>query len=119
MTPLARRHPYIMPFFLASLGVGICGWYGLEWYELPQYTQEDIEASTEANLAIDLQRLGPNLQPDKERLERLRARVREEVEIDIRRQRTSVQRSLSIGLICIVLAMGQLVFVYLVKRDSK
>lgn len=104
-----RRPPYLMPFFLLSLGVGLCGWYGMNWYELPRYTEPDIQASVEANLAIDLARMGQHLKPDDAGLARLRASISQEVRAEIDRDKQEAQRGFALGLICLVLAAGSAV----------
>ncbi|MFA5941505.1 MAG: hypothetical protein WC809_19325 [Sinimarinibacterium sp.] len=107
MTP--RRTPFrALPALLLSIGVGLCGYYGQKWYELPTYSDQDIAASVELNLQLDLQRRGPHLQPDTEGLKRPRETVRAEVEGEIRREREKVQLRLGVGLIALVLGAGQL-----------
>lgn len=117
LTPHRRRNPFLIPFFLAAAGIGACGWYGLAWYELPHYSEADIEASTTGNLAVDLARRGSQLQPDAESLDRLRAQVRAEIEADIRKEREEVQQGFAVGLMCLVLAAGHALFMWLLLRD--
>lgn len=93
---------------LLGLGVGLCGYYGQAWWELPRYTDADIEASVEINLQRDLHRLGPNLQPDATRLAQLRTRIRTEIEGELRRERERIQLRFGIGLLALVLGLGQL-----------
>lgn len=104
------RNPRAMAFVLIAFGLGVAAFYGERWYRLPAWTEAEIEQSVELNLALDLQRLGPHLQPSRERLEQLRSMVRAEVEGEIRREREEVQRWVGLGLVLIVLGAGQLVF---------
>lgn len=104
-----RRSLSTLPAFLIALGLGLCGYYGLEWTRLPQYNESDIAASIEFNLALDLQRRGPHLHPDAEKLEQLRETVRAEVEGEISREREKVQRRFGLGLIALVVGVGHLV----------
>ena len=104
-----KRNPMITPFLLFAVGLGLVAWYGAEWYELPRYGEADINASVEANLAIDLGRLGRT--PEAAQLERLRAQIRAEVEADIRKERSESERGLGVGLLCLVLALGHTVLV--------
>lgn len=117
--PLARRNPMLMPFIFLALGVGLIGWYGLSWYELPQYNESDIAASIEANLAVDLSRRGPNLQPDAKGLERMRAQIRDELTADIDRERADAERGIGIGLFCIVIALGHAVLMHGLRPPPK
>lgn len=104
--PAPRRNPLLTPFFLAAVGIGLCGWSGLRYRELPSYSEADIEASTEANLAIDLARMGERLQAGNADHTRLRAQVRREVEQDIAGERASAREVLRLGLMCLVAALG-------------
>jgi hypothetical protein len=110
--------PYRSPFrsltaLLISIGLGLTIYYGQEWWQLPEYSEEDIRASAELNLHIELQQRGPHLQPDAAGIERLRGMIRQEVETEIRREREKIQLRFGIGLIALVLGLGQLVFVRL------
>ncbi|SFF42213.1 hypothetical protein SAMN04488120_1043 [Fontimonas thermophila] len=98
-----------LPALLLAVGLGLVGYYGVEWYTLPEYSEADIEASVELNLQLDLQRRGPHLQPDAERLELLRKTIRAEVETEIRKEREKVQLRFGVGLIALVLGVGQIV----------
>lgn len=104
------RNPRAMAFVLIAFGLGLTAWYGEQWYRLPQWSEAEIAQSVELNLSLDLQRLGPHLQPTGERLAELRGRVRAEVEAEIGRERHEIERWLGLGLVLIVLGAGQLVF---------
>jgi len=103
------RNPQALPFLLVGIGLGLLGYYGEQWYRLPQWSQDQIEESVELKLAIDLQRMGPHLQPQGARLERLRDMVRTEVEGGIHSQRRTIERWMGLGLILCVLGLGQFV----------
>lgn len=91
---------------ILAIGVALCGYYGQAWWALPDYSESDIEASVELNLAIDLSRRGPHLQPDAEQLERLRQQVRAEIEGGLRQQTEKVQLRFGIGLLCLVIGLS-------------
>lgn len=93
------RNRRLVAFLLLAIGGGIVAYYGQQWYALPEYSDADIEASVELNLALDLQHRGPHLQPTGERLEGLREAVRAEVVGEIRRERRTLERWLAVGLI--------------------
>ena len=97
-----------LPAMILALGVGLVGYYGMEWYQLPEYSETDIDASVELNLQLDLQRRGPHLQPDAEQLERLRSTVRAEVETEIRKEREKIELRLGVGLIALIVGLGHL-----------
>lgn len=118
MPPLANRRPYVLPFFLISMGLGFTSWYGLALYELPEYSPAEIEASVEANLAIDLARMGSHLRPDAAKLPALRTQIRAELEAEISREREELQQGLTMGLVCLVLALGHFVFTRLMKTGN-
>ena len=103
---LARRLQ-AFAYILIVTGVGLLAWFGDEWYRLPVWSEAEIEQSVELNLAIDLKRLGPNMQPEGEKLERLRQIVRAEVKAEIRQEREKVERWLGLGAICIVFGISQ------------
>lgn len=116
---MLRRPGLSLTALIAAIGIGLTAYYGEAWWKLPVYTEADIEASTELNLALDLERRGPHLQPDAENLERLREQVRAEVEADIRQQRETVQLRFGIGLMCLVVALGQALSAYLLGRGAR
>ncbi|MES0874615.1 hypothetical protein [Sinimarinibacterium thermocellulolyticum] len=104
----APRLPFrSLTALLLSIGLGLTIYYGHEWWRLPEYSDADIDASVELNLHMELQRRGPHLQPDAENLERLRRLIRAEVQAEIRRERETIQRRFGIGLIALVLGLGQ------------
>lgn len=104
------RNPKALAFLMIAIGLGLLGYYGEQWYRLPQWTEAEIEQSVELNLAIDLNRMGPHLRPTGEKLERLREIVRSEVQGEIRREREGLERWIGAGLILLVLGAGQTVF---------
>lgn len=115
--PATRRRVPVLPFMLFAGGLGICMYYGQQWYELPKYSEADIDASTELNLKLDLQHRGPNLQPaNKDELDRMRAGVRYEITSSIQAERDKLSQRFGIGLIAFVLGLGQLVMARLMRR---
>ncbi|MES2491395.1 MAG: hypothetical protein V4607_16545 [Pseudomonadota bacterium] len=117
-TNYTRRRP-VLPILLFSAGLGLCMYFGQEWYQLPKYSESDIDASTELNLKLDLQNRGPNLQPaSKDELETMRARVRFEITSSIKAERDKITQRFSIGLVALVLGFGQLVMEWLMRRGK-
>jgi hypothetical protein len=115
--PSHRRRLPLLPFLLFSGGLGISFYFGQQWYELPKYSESDIDASTELNLKIDLQHRGPNLQPaGKDELDRTRAQVRYEITSSIQAERDKLSQRFGIGLVALVLGLGQLVMEGLMRR---
>jgi hypothetical protein len=105
MTPY---RPRVNLFHLIAVaGLSLSAYYGYAWTQLPAYSEAEIEASVELNLAIDLSRRGPHLQPDEAGLERLREQVRAEVIGDLDQARDTVQRRLGIGLLLLVVGGGR------------
>ncbi|WP_029918563.1 hypothetical protein [Nevskia soli] len=106
---------YRLAFLLAAGGMGLCGYAGLQWYELPHYSEDDIKASTELNLQVDLARQGDKTPPPADQLEKLRQGERAEIETDIRSQHERVMSWLAGGLALLVMAGGQGLAIYLGK----
>ncbi|HEY0973338.1 MAG TPA: hypothetical protein VGE57_02450 [Solimonas sp.] len=106
-----------LTYLALAIGVGLTAYYGQAWYELQDYSEADIEASTELNLRMDLQRRGPHLQPDADKLEQLRTQVRAEVEGEINRERETIQSRFAIGLIALVVGLGQLLSQRVMARN--
>lgn len=101
------RNPNAFAFLLAAIGIGLVAYYGEQRWNLPEWSEAEVEQSVELNLALELQRRGPHLQPVGNRLEQLRAALRAEVEGEIRRERAEIERWIGLGLLLIVLGAGQ------------
>ena len=106
---------YRFAFLLAAGGIGLCGYAGLQWYELPHYSEDDIKASTELNLQVDLARQGEQALPPPERLEKLRAQERAEIETEIHSQKERAMSWLAGGLAMLVLAVGQWIAILMLR----
>jgi len=100
------RNPRLLAFLLAAMGIGLAGYYGEQRWRLPAWSEAEIAQSVELNLAVELQRRGPHLQPAPERLEALRGILRAEVEAEIRREREQLDRWVGLGLVLTVLGLG-------------
>lgn len=112
------RDPRMISALLFAAGLGMAMWYGVAWYEIPAWSQAEIEQSVELNLAMDLSRRGALRQPDVEALARLRAQVRAEVEAEIDRERRAVQAPFAIGLLLSVATFGHLLAGALAARRA-
>ena len=55
------RNTRIFSALWLSIGIGLTGYYGLQWYEAPNWNEAEIEQSVLLNLGIDLHSMGPNL----------------------------------------------------------
>ncbi len=115
--PPPRRSPRAFPFMLLAVGIGLSGYYGLQWTKLPQYSDADLAASTELNVQLELQ--SRNARTDAAGLERLRRQVRQELQADIERERSEVETGLGAGLIALVLAIGHFVLAGLLNRERR
>ena len=100
------RNPRLLAFLLVAAGIGFAGYYGEQRWRLPAWSEAEIEQSVELNLAVELQRRGPHLQPAPERLEQLRRSLRAEVEAEIRHDREQLERWIGLGLVLTVLGLG-------------
>lgn len=101
------RNPLLFAFALAAIGLGLITWYGEQLWRLPDWNEAEIEQSVELNLALELQRRGPHLQPEGERLEALRRALRQEVEAEIRHDRRKLERWVGFGALLLVFGLGQ------------
>ncbi|WP_157622770.1 hypothetical protein [Solimonas soli] len=112
-----RRPRSAFPFMLLIAGVGLTGWYGLQWTKLPKYSDADLAASVELNVQLELQ--SQRAQTTQEGIERLRAQTRQDLLADIAHERQEVETGLGAGLIALVAGIGNLVLVTLLNRTRK
>ena len=117
--PLLFRNRRLIPAMLFSAGIGVAGYYGMSWYQAPKLSPTEIEQSTELNLALDLAQMSADQRPQGKDLEDLKARVRAEVQSDVDRDRKTLQERFAAGLVAMVFAFGQLVFVSMSERARK
>jgi len=103
---LLLRNPRLLAFLFVAAGAGVAAWYGDQLWRLPAWSETEIAQSVELNLAVELRRRGPHLQPSPERIEALRATLRGEVEAEIRREREQLERWMGLGLVLVVLGFG-------------
>jgi hypothetical protein len=101
---------YRLAFLLAAGGLGLCGYAGLQWYELPHYSEDELKASTELNLQIDLARQGTQSVLPPEQLENLRNAERTEIAEELHSNREQVTTWLACGLALLAIATGQAAF---------
>lgn len=81
-----RPPPGAVGALIAAVGLGVAGWYGWDWYQLPHWTETDIRASVELNLALDLSRT-PQAATTVDAQNLLRQNIRKELEAEIARER--------------------------------
>lgn len=86
-------------FLIGAAGIGLCGYAAVLWRELPRYTEADLQASTELNLAADLARRVDA--PDRATTDALRRQVRIEIENEIAEERRAGLPWLLAGLLLI------------------
>ena len=109
MKPLAPRpRLHALPMIATALGLGLGAHYGERWYHLPKYDEQDLQASVELNLAIDLERRGPTLQPSVEDRERLRSQIRQEIDADIAHERKEVTQGFAVAMLMLLFGGGYL-----------
>lgn len=114
--PLFFRNPRLIPAMLFSAGLGVAGYYGLQWRDLPHLSEQELEQSAELNLALDLARMAPEQRPQGQQLQEMKTRERSDVQADLDREREVVHERFAAGLVAMVFGIGQLVFVYLNER---
>ena len=104
-----------LSFLLAAGGVGLCAYAGQEWYKLPHYSEDDLQASTELNLQMDLGRRDLKTLPTQEQMEQLRRRERSEIDQEIHTAHDDVLTWFAVGLALLVMAGGQFLFAWLLR----
>jgi hypothetical protein len=116
---MLSRDPKTLAFVLIIAGLGLCAWFGEQWYRLPEWSEAEIQQSVDLNLTMDVQRMGPQLAPTGEKLEQLRGIVRAEVEGAIKREREMPLRWVADGLMLIVAGLSNLLFARLAAKRTK
>jgi len=109
-----QQRPRSLPFMLLFVGIGLSGYYGWQWTQLPTYSEADLAASVELNVQLELQAQGAKTTP--EGLERLREQTRKDLLADIARERQEVETGLGAGLIALVAGIGNLLLFNLIRR---
>jgi uncharacterized protein HemX len=104
-------------FLLAAAGLGLCGYAGLQWRDLPQYSETDLKASAELNLQLDLARKKAP-QPSPEEKATLLQQERSEIDASIRNDHEQVLKELALGLALLVFAGGQWLMARLLRNTS-
>jgi hypothetical protein len=102
---------------MMMVGVVLTGHYGTAWYELPKYSEDDIAISAMLNVQMDLQR--QNLPPPAAtELERLRLQVRNEIQADIAKAEREIHTGFAVGLVALVLGIGQAILSRRLQRST-
>ena len=103
---------------IIALGIAFCGYFGKQWYEMPPLSETDIEASTELNMAIEMAQGQHHKTLSEGKIERLREQIRQEVVGDYEAERKKLNLRFTIGLFCLIMGIGQCVFVFLAERSK-
>lgn len=102
MIPTGYKPRFGLFHIIAIIGLSLSAYYGHALMTWDDLTDEEIEQSVEINLALDLNRRGPHLQPD----DATRARMREQVRAEIVGERAvakeKIERRLGVGLLLTV-----------------
>ena len=106
---------YRLSFLLLAGCIGLCGYGGLQWHQLPHYSEDDLRASTELNLQIDLARQGKQGNLPSEQMESLRREVRSEIDGEIQLERRHALNWLVAGLALLAVAGGNVALLRLLR----
>lgn len=99
---------------IAAIGFGMALWFGWDRYHLHHWTPEEIEQSVDLNLALELsQRQGPALADSEVRV--LREDIREEIHVEIARDRERPGSYMLVGLLIGLIGVGQALVSYLLR----
>ena len=93
----------------------MAGWFGWDWYQLGRWNEDELRASVELNLALDLAR-EPEVAPPVEAQDRLRRQIRLEL-IDKIESEVRTPRSYTLaGLVMAALGLVQMALSAWVRR---
>lgn len=98
-----------LPAMMFAVGLGMAMYNGYAWWQLPQYSAEEIEQSVDLNLALDFQRRGTAPPTDEATVQQLRDGVRQELVATIDRERTEVKGYAGTGLILAAIGFAQMI----------
>lgn len=111
MNPPVPRRFLGLPIMAASVGLGLGFYFGERCYQLAQVSEEDLRASAELNLVLDLQR-EPTPALDDDALASRRAAVQAELAGQLATEKQAAQRGLAGSAIALIvglaLILGQL-----------
>lgn len=107
MTALPPRRFLGLPIMAASVGLGLGVYFGERCYELARVSEQDLQASVELNLALDLQRADASA-PEGAALEARRTQVRTELLGQLATERQQAQRGLAASLAGLVVGLALL-----------
>lgn len=113
------RQTLALPYMLLAAGIGLTGFYTLEWLKLPHYAPSDIEASVELNLQLEMQQRRTSSDDRSQDLQARRIQIRKEVLSDIAQERKAVETGLGAGLIALVAASGNFLLGWLLRRRPR
>ncbi|TXH03801.1 MAG: hypothetical protein E6R07_10340 [Nevskiaceae bacterium] len=119
LTPASQRlrRPPLLPFLMFAGGLGACLYFGQQWYQLPTYSENDIKASVELNLKLDLERRpAGQAAPDEVELARMRASLQQEIAGQVANERREVVQRFGLGLVAAILGTGQLLMAWWTRR---
>lgn len=79
MNPVRRAPPpYATGALITAIGLGVAAWYGWDWYRLGQWSETELRASVELNLALDLAR-----EPDRATTVAAQDRLRQQIRLEL------------------------------------
>ncbi len=97
-----------IPALFFAVGLGMMFYYGDLCYQLPVYSQAEIEQSVELNLVLDLRQRDTALVADPAQLTQRRADIRSSLLTEIQQEQWQAQRGIGIGLILLAMGLGQM-----------
>lgn len=100
---------------LAAIGLGLAGWFGWDWHQLGRWSEDELRASVELNLALDLAR-DPDAATTVEAQDRLRRQIRLELRDQIEREVGTPRSYTLAGLMMAALGLAQIALGAWVRR---
>lgn len=99
MTPTGYKPRFGLFHLIAIIGISLSAYYGHALMTWDDLSEAEIEQSVEINLAMDLNRRGPHLQPDEETRARMRKQIRAEIVGERAVAKEKIERRLGVGLL--------------------
>lgn len=105
--PAKAPPPGAVGALIAAIGFGVACWYGWAWYQVPRWSEQEIEGSVELNLALDLSRLPPGGVTSQMK-DRMRAQIRRELEEQISGESDEPRQLTMAGLLMALFGLVQM-----------
>ncbi|MGQ0619433.1 MAG: hypothetical protein ACT4QA_05880 [Panacagrimonas sp.] len=105
--PRRSPPPGAVGAIVAALGFGVACWYGWDWYQIPRWTEAQIEQSVELNFVLDLKRTGAE-PPSPDAAQAMREHIRSDLRAEIAKERELPRDYTLAGLVIGLFGLAQM-----------